>query len=150
MKNILCMLLLFCTVFSFSSCCEQSTADELMESFLSAYGAEGVVYSPSRGEGELGYIDGELFHKIYVLDGEIPFDFAIFLNSHTDKTSECGIFICEDAAERMEIEKMCLERIKLLGADSSFISRSGNVVFYSTMSDKEKSESIWRSVIAKS
>ncbi|MBQ7387053.1 MAG: hypothetical protein IJW03_02685 [Clostridia bacterium] len=145
------LLFLFTLIFTLSlvSCSEERSADELMSEFLESYGAEGIVYSPRRAEGEDGYIDSALFHKIYVLETTLPRDFAIFLNSHTSSDSECGVFICDSTAQRIEIEEMCLERMTLLSSEYSFISRSGNVVFYSTMTDKTRTERIWHSVISR-
>ncbi len=147
MKKTFFLLLLIVCTFTLVSCSDSRSSDELMSDFLSSYGADGVVYSRACAEGEYGYIDSELFHKIYVYEGEMPADFAVFLSSHTDSDSECGIFVCRDAAERIAVEQMCLERIELLVSDNSFISRRGNTVFYSTMSDRARAERIWQSII---
>ena len=84
-------------IFSAVSCQNERGAYELLSSFVHAYRAEGIVYSSYANEGEEGYIDRELFDKIYVHSGRVPDDFSIFLASHTDSYSECGVFNCRDA-----------------------------------------------------
>ena len=79
---------------------------------------------------------------------DFPDNFAIFLNSHADYGSECGVFVCDGGIGISEVEEMCLERIRLLGrgGENSFILREGRVVFYSTMSDGERARGIWRTL----
>lgn len=149
MKKLISLVLSAAILFTLVSCSDDRTADELLSSFLESYGASGAVYSPRRAEWETGYIDSDLFHKIYELDSAAPQDFAIFLNSHTDSDSECAVFVCRDGAERMAVEEMCYERIKLLVTDNGFVARSGNTVFYSTMSDKERAERVWKDTISR-
>ena len=149
MKKLISVIILICVLCSLVSCSDNRTADELMASFLNSYGASGVVYSPGREEWEYGYINDELFHKIYSPDAKIPSDFAIFLSSHTDSDSECAVFICRDGAERMSVEQMCYERISLLATKNGFVARAGNTVFYSTMSDRARAERIWRDIISR-
>ena len=148
MKKIISLVISISILLSLVSCTDNRTADELMSSFLESYGASGAVYGPRRAEWEIGYIDSELFHKIYELESPAPSDFAIFLSSHTDSDSECAVFVCRDSAERMSVEEMCYERIKLLVSDNGFVVRSGNTVFYSTMSDKARAERVWKDTIS--
>ena len=148
MKKILAAFLIAFSTLTLASCKEERSADALLRSFLSVYSAEGVVYSPTVAEGEDGYIDEPLFKKIYLYDGKMPTNFAVFLNSHTDSDSECALFVCRDGTELLAVEEMCLERLRLLTSPSGFIVRSGNTVFYSTMSDKARAERIWRSIIS--
>ena len=148
MRRFFCAFLIVTTLFTFVSCGESRPAFELLSEFVSAYGAEGIIYRSDAAEWEENYIEYDLLKKIYVFYEKFPEDFAIFLNSHTDFGSECGAFVCEDGAEFSRVEEMCLERIKLLGreGDGAFVIREGRVVFYSTMSDGERARKIWKAV----
>lgn len=132
-----------------TSCTQQRDAYGMLNEFITAYGAEGVIYSPCISEGEVGYVQDGLEEKIFVFSGRFPENYAIFLNSRTDKPSECGIFVCEDAAMLAMMEEACLERIKLLGqgGDHTFVKRRGDVVYYSVMQDKERAEALLREII---
>ena len=148
MRRVFCAFLIITTLFSLTSCGESRSAFEMLSEFVSAYGAEGVIYRSDAGEGEEGFLEYDLLKKIYVFYKDFPEEFAIFLNSHADYGSECGVFVCDDSGEASEVSKMCLERIKLLdrGGDGSFVIREGCVVFYSTMSDSERARRVWKSV----
>lgn len=148
MRRVFCAFLLIATLFALVSCGESRPAFEMLSEFVSAYGAEGVIYRSDAFEGEEGFIEYDLLKKIYVFYKDFPEEFAIFLNSHADYGSECGVFVCGDAGEAAEVSEMCLERIKLLdrGGDGSFVIREGSIVFYSTMSDSERARKIWKAV----
>lgn len=146
MRRVFCVFLAVFVTLSFVSCNERRPAFDMLSEFISAYGAEGVIYRSDAKEWESGYIEYDLLKKIYVFYGDFPDEFAIFLNSHADYGSECGVFICNDGADVEYVSEMCLERIRLLGrdGDNSFVTRSGRAVFYSTMSDGERAREIWR------
>lgn len=131
------------------SCSHTRPSDELMAAFIHAYRAEGIIYSPSIPEGEEGYIDDELYDRIYVHSGEHPDDFSIFLASHTDSHSECGVFNCRDSEMLASVEQMCLERVRLLDPERGFVTRSGLTVFYSTMSERERAQRLWAGIIGR-
>lgn len=143
---IFIFVFLFC---SFVSCTRDFSAKSLIDEFLYSYSAEGIVYSPECAEGEDGYVYEGFTDKIYIYEGAFPENFAIFLNSHADYGAECGVFVCEDEDERARVTDMCEERIDILarGSENAFLARSGNVVFYSTMSDRARAEEIWRKII---
>ena len=149
MKRILLLFTVFSLIFSLMGCREERDSYALLSEFISAYGAEGIIYSPSLGEGEDGYIRDGLIEKIYVFSGRFPDNFAVFLNSRPDFGSECGVFVCLGAEQCAMVEEACLERIRLLGRgnDCAFVKRQGNTVFYSTMTDKERAERLWREII---
>ncbi len=149
MKKTVCFLTVIILLFSLSSCRREENAYELISEFVELYRAEGVIYSPTLPEGSVGYIDDSVFFKIYIYYGDAPKNYAVFLNSHIDTSSECGAFVCLGESERAAVLEACSERIRLLtGADSGgLIITSSNIVFYSTMSDKEFTESCWKSVL---
>ncbi len=148
MKKIVALILLI-TLLSLCSCRRERNAKEMLSEFILIYGAEGVIYSPEIPEGNDGYIRDGLIEKIYIFYGAFPENYAIFLNAHTDFSSECGLFICTDAEMIDRVEEMCLERIRLLamGDDRAFVKQSGNVVFYSTMSDRKRAEKVFNEII---
>ena len=133
------------------SCNAEPSAYDMLSEFIAAYGAEGSIYSPGIPEGESGYIPDGLMEKVFMLSGKLPENYAVFLNSRPSSFSECGLFVCEDADMLLRMEESCLERIGLLADanDSAFVKVSGNLVFYSTMSDRERAEKIWRELIRK-
>lgn len=145
MRRVFCFLLIFSMLFSLSSCGESRSAYELLSEFVSVYGAEGIIYRSDAEEWEEGFAEYDLLKKIYLFYKDFPEEFAIFLNSHADYGSECGVFVCRDSSECFEVYEMCLERIKLLDrrGEKSFIVREGRLVFYSTMSDTERARRIW-------
>lgn len=148
-KLISTILLLISFSLLFSSCKRNSDAYKMLNEFILTYGAEGIIYSPKVPEGNDGYIRDGLIEKIYRFHGGFPENFAIFLNTHPDYSSECGIFVCSDVEMRYRVEEMCLERIKLLatGDKRAFVKRSGNIVFYSTMPDRDRAEKIFNEII---
>lgn len=149
MKKIFIVLLCVAFAFSAISCSHERTTVELVTAFIHAYHADGIIYSPTVPEGEDGYIDEELFDRIYVHTGVHPADYSIFLSSHTDSRSECGAFNCRDAEMLASVTQMCEERVRLLDAERGFVVRSGMLVFYSTMSDGERARRIWNGIIGR-
>ena len=149
MKRILLLFTVFSLLFSLNSCEAERDAYMMLTEFISAYGADGIIYSPAISEGENGYIRDGLIEKIYVFSGEFPHNFAVFLNSRPDFGSECGVFVCLGAEQCAMVEEACFERIRLIGRgnDCAFVKRQGNTVFYSTMTDKERAERLWREII---
>ena len=149
MKRLVCVGVLLFTLFSVISCAPSRSATELLCAFVDAYGAEGVIYSPTIPEGDDGYIDRALFDRIYLTRGELPEDFAVLLNSHTDSRAECAVFICRDGAELERVYSMCEERLRLLAVpESSFIIRCGSILFYSTLPEPERARRVWYRVIS--
>ena len=148
-KKCILFSVVFLLIFLLFSCSEDLDADKLLGEFIAAYGAEGVIYSPTVSEGDNGYIDEGFVDRIYVYEGEFPENYAIFLNSHPYFGSECGVFICANDYERELVTEMCEERIELIGRTDgvAFILRSGNVIFYSTFEDREMAEALWRKII---
>ena len=150
MKRITAFIL-FISVLSLllCSCHRERNARQMLNEFIHTYGAEGVIYSPDIPEGSDGYIYDGLINKIYIFHGSVPNNYAIFLNSRADLASECAIFICTDAEMTDRVEEMCLERVRLLvsGDDRAFVKRSGSIVFYSTMPDRERAEKIFNEII---
>ncbi len=149
MKKTIAAILFIAALMSFISCGRERDAYEMLSEFISAYGAEGVIYSPKVPEGDDGYIRDGFIEKVYVFSGRFPDNYAIFLNSRPDFSSECGFFICPDAEMLGMVEEMCLERIRLLaqGDNRAFVRRSGSAVFYSTMQDRERAEKIFSEII---
>lgn len=149
MKRLLIFTLaLVLTLSMLVSCEAEPSSDELLREFISTYGAEGVIYSSECAEGDVGYLPRETLAKIYIYSGRFPENYAIFLNSRAGYGSECGVFVCDDADMRLSVEEMCLERIRLLsGGDNAFVTRSGNIVFYSTMKERGRAEEIFKKII---
>ena len=123
----------------------------MLSEFVSAYGAKGTIYSPEIAEGKEGYIPDGLIEKMYLFSDDFPENYAILINPYTMDFSECGVFICRDADSLSDMEEICLERIRLLsnGEDNAFLKINGNMLFYSTMRDRERAEKIWREIIKK-
>ena len=149
MKKILSIFIIFALLLSLLSCREQRDAYAILSEFVRAYGAEGVIYSPSIPEGERGYMPDGMTEKIYVFCGNLPDNFAVFLNSRADFGAECGVFVCSDATQCDIAEEACLERIGILGrgSENAFVKRTDRVVFYSTLTDKKRAEELWREII---
>ncbi len=149
MKKIILVLLVLSLALTLVSCSSVPSAEEMLADFIDCYGVGGIIYSPNASEGEDGYITDELFLKIYISDGKIPENYAIFLNSHADYGSECAVFVCSGELSVDAAVDMARERISLFPdrRDEAFIIQSGKVVFYSTMQDRARAEDIWRKII---
>ena len=148
MKKIALFLILVMLI-SLVSCEREYLADELISDFVSAYRAEGVIYSYSVMEGELGYVCDGFLERIFVFYGELPRNFALLLNSHADYGAECGVFVCDGIDELEIVSEACLERMRILdkSGEYSLLIRTKNTVFYSTLRDKERAGNIWRQII---
>lgn len=148
-KTIAFILFIAFSFLALYSCERERDAYNMLNEFVTTYGAEGVIYSPKVPEGDDGFIREGLVEKIYVFSGRFPDNYAIFLNSRPDFSSECGLFVCSDAEMLGMVEEMCLERVRLLcqGDDRAFVKRSGSAVFYSTMQDRERAEKIFSEII---
>ena len=150
MKRFLALIILVLFVGSLlCSCGSEADAYGILREFVTAYGVDGVIYSPCIPEGENGYIPDGFVERIYIFSGNFPENYAIFLNSHPSYPSECGVFICDGAESLAATEEMCLERIRLLSGrdDHAFVKVNRMTVFYSTMHDRERAERIWREII---
>lgn len=148
MKRVLSIFTVLILLF-ITSCGTEPNACAMLEEFLAIYSAEGVVYSPSIPEGEHGSLREDTFEKIYVYRGEMPKNCAIFLSSHIDTASECGVFVCQSDTELIAITEACRERMRLLaGEGGGIIISSGSIVFYSTMSEPSVVEACWRRVLS--
>ncbi len=149
MKRLVSLSLVLLLLFSLYSCEQQQDPYLLLDEFVKAYGAEGVIYSPKISEGEAGYIPSGLIEKIYRFYGEFPEDYAILLNSRPEYGGECALFVCEDADMLLSMESVCLERMRLLDSkgEHSFLKIKGNLLFYSTMSDKALAQRLWHEII---
>ena len=149
MKKPVAIILLLATVFLMVCCRAEPDSYGLLIEFVNTYGADGVIYSPIVPEGKDGYIKDGFVETIYLFYGRFPENYAIFLNSRPDFSSECGIFVCSDAEMVDIVEEMCLERIRLLcsGDKRAFVKRNHNVVFYSTLPDRERAEKIFSEII---
>ena len=150
MKKLLSFILILALLTSaFCSCIREMDAYSILYEVVGSCGGEGVIYSPNIAEGNGSYIRDGLLEQIYLFSGDFPEDYAIFLNTHPDFSSECGVFICSDAEMTNMVEEMCIERVRLLcKADPrGFVKRSRNIVFYSTMKDREAVEKIFNETI---
>ena len=151
MRPLSLFIILSLFLASLCSCGSEPDAYEMLCEFVRVYGAEGVVYSPSIPEGKEGYMPSELADRIYRFSGKPPDNFAVLLNSHTDGFYECGVFVSADADSLSSITETCLERVRLLSGagENGFVKVNGRVVFYSTLSDRDRAERIWREIISK-
>ncbi len=134
------LALLFLSLFLLSSCTERQSVTEGLTEFVRAYGAEGIVYSTDFSEGQEGYIDSYLSARLFGNDAA-DFTYAVFLNTHLDYASECGVFSV-GYSERNSAIEICNRRISLLdpAASHSFVRIYPHAVFYSTMQNREKAE----------
>ena len=148
MKNTAIILSVVIFSLMLVSCHAAPSAEDMLTDFMSAYSAEGIVYSSVAREGDVGYLDRDTLTEIYQ-DREIPNEnYAVFLNSRPDYGSECGVFVCKDTEEVRRVTDTLERRLKLLrGEERSLLIRSGNIVFYSTMRDRDTAEKIWRDII---
>lgn len=139
MKRVL--ILLFLSIFLFSGCTEVKDPTAALSDFVSAYGAEGIIYSTEIKEGQEGYISPDTAKTIFGTT-DLPDSYALFLNTHLDYASECGAFLAR--GDLGEVISLCKRRINILDREGkhSFIAIYGDVVFYSTMTDKERAQKI--------
>lgn len=151
MKNFVALFLSALLLFSLSGCGKEPSAEEILKEFVTAYGAEGTIYSPSRERQEAGYIPDGMMEKVYIFSGSFPENYALFLNDHSHKGSECGVFVCSDAEERERVTEMCIERASLVAdsKESVIIIKSGRVIAYSTFEDQKRAKELLGKIIAR-
>ena len=146
MKRLLPLLLII-SLFTYSSCKAEPSAYEILTEFSAAYGAEGIIYSPEVAEGNEGYIQDGLVERVFLFTEGMPGNYAILLNTHLDSPAECGVFVCGDSGEVRACEEIALERVRLLSGEEGFVRRRGRVVYYSTLSDSERAEELFKEII---
>ena len=147
MKRIFAFVLLLCMMMLLNACnTVERSAGELLVRFIDVYGIGGVTYfsdAPSGGE----CMDDELFLAMYGTHIDSENDFAVFLSSSLDHVYEAAVFVTYDSSSELDARKLCSERIALLkkmgfGEDAILLVRRG-VVFYSTLADSARAQSIW-------
>ncbi len=148
-KRIFLFAILIFGVALLSSCGKDISAADFMTDFSSVYPLEGEIYFSEATKEDEGYISDALFRKIYRIDGEIPAEFSIYLNSRPSQGAECGIFKLREGAETEPITEMCLERIKLISGRETkgVVLKSGRYVFYSTLEDSERAKELFYRLI---
>ncbi len=156
-KLLILFLVLSISVLALASCAEQRSALAICREFASAYGVEGVIYSPTVREGEEGYVREGFFESLYGEPQDSVRDYAILLCSDLDSISEVGIFICEsdyDALLVTEMQECRLENIRRVAAsagmsfpEGAFVMRKNKCVVLCAISDAERAERILRRVI---
>ena len=151
MKKIFALILVAFLLFSLVGCKNEPSAEEILTEFVRAYGAEGTVYSPNREMGEEGYVPEGMAERIYLYSGDFPGNYALFLNTHSHKGSECGIFVCSDAQEAEMVSEMCIERANLAAnrKEDVVIIRSGSIIAYSTFEDSERVKELLSKIISR-
>lgn len=149
MKKYIAFLLAFILTFSLCSCQKEYDPYLLLNEFVISYGLCGVVYSPSVAEGKDGFVREGLMERVYRYSGSFPDSYAVMLNSRSDYGGECGVFVCQNADVLYAVEELCLERMRLLDPSgrNSLIIIDGQIIFYSTLQDKNRAERIWREII---
>ncbi len=134
---------------SLVSCERKISAYEFMCAFASEYPLDGVIYHSSMEPYKEGYISKELFKSIYIYSGNVPEDFAVYLNSRPERGGECGVFYAADAEERRALLSMCYERCRLICEKGTepLVLTCENLVFYSTLSDPSRTRQIFDGII---
>ncbi|MBQ1260956.1 MAG: hypothetical protein IIX96_02995 [Clostridia bacterium] len=147
-KRTVIFILCFSILITLSSCSERVSAEELIREFAAAYGTEGVIYTSSAKEGEEGYIDAELYRKLYDSEADFETDFAVMLSEGLDFIYEVGAFVAYDSSSALAALETVLMRIDFLSemgyAEAPVVIRRGNTVLYSTLPDKEGAERIFK------
>ena len=145
-KKTVCALLLAISLFSLYSCSSSPPASTLILEFMSAYGISGTPITSDAPEFSEGYMNEESFLKIFPLDAP-PRDYAILLNRRFTYGEECGFFVIR-GEDKSAVLEMCQERIKLISnGKGGILLHSGDVIFYSTLSDSEKARDIFYTII---
>lgn len=148
-KKIFVFVLALICVFLLFSCEKNISASDFMTDFAAAYPLEGEIYFSEAQKKDEGYISEELFRKIYRIDGEIPEEYAIYLNSRPNQGAECGIFKLRAGSKTEPITEMCLERIRLVSGREAegVVLISDRYVFYSTLADSERAKALFYRLI---
>ena len=149
MKKLFVTFLFLLLILAFIGCKREVSAENILRDFLVSYGTEGIIYTPNKMIHEEGYISEGLLEKVYIYSGELPDNFALFLNQKSFGGFEAGVFICEDEDERASVTEMCYERIDLLTdkEGEGLLIRCRNMIIYTTASDKERAEEILKKII---
>ena len=134
-------LLLFLLLFSLSACAPEASPREKLSEFANANCASGVIYSTEIPEGEEGYIS-PVMERLIFGQSDVGATYAILLNSHIDSPAECGAFLIE--GNRDELIGLVKSRMNLLdpGQERSFMAIYGDILFYSTLADRERAREL--------
>ncbi len=145
----LCIVILIAVCLILSSCSDGISPYELMSRLGREYPVSGVLYHSGVLPHESGYLGEELFKSVYIYSGDMPEDFAVYLNMRPGRGGECGAFSAGDAEVRRTLVSMCYERCRLVAENESdiLVLTSGNLVFYSTLSDPVRARKIFDSII---
>ena len=140
LRRFFSLLVIASILSSLVSCSYECSAYSVLSEFKALYGAEGTVYAFGLPEGDDGYLELELYEKIYDTKGAVSREFAIFLNPRPELGPECAIFVCSGEEERAEALELSVKRMSLIDPEGkcSLLIRAKNIVFYSTLKDKQR------------
>lgn len=129
MRVFLSLFVIISLLFLVCSCALRSESPYvLMDSFMHEYRGTGTVYSTKCREGEVGFITDSVRQQLFTNPSLAPMEYAIYTYSRLDTVTEVGMLTTFGAADRLDISRMCLDRIELL---SGFSEGEGEVIFHS-------------------
>ena len=122
----------------------------IVSDFISEYGISCTLYSSLADEGEDGYIPPELCKQLFTNTDVLPHDYSLVLHSRLDSVFELGVFLSDDASDRLAICDECAGRVKLLESLSEGEGRvliKNNLVIYIFSKDIENALAILERVL---
>lgn len=156
-KRTIALLLALGMLTLLCACGRECDPVAFLNGFRDGYGIEGVLYSPTIPEGEVGYVDEPFYTRLFGADAPRPMRFAILLSPSLTEWYECGIFVCADGYDAIAVGEMCMDRLALVrsiadmtGAASgqrSCVRRYDTVVVYGFLRDIARAERIWKRLL---
>ncbi|MBR2650419.1 MAG: hypothetical protein IKD45_02045 [Clostridia bacterium] len=151
-------LLLIPSLLLLTACRRRSvSASEMMSAFLSEYGIEAVIYTPSIPEGEEGYFSPDMFYTMYSRDTSAVSDFALIMLSRSVSLGECAVFVCYNTYDAIVMSEACQRRLLLFSSASginvecytedAFVKRHGNIVVMCALRDNTAAQRIWSGIL---
>ena len=140
MKKIIAIFLILPCVFLQSCRGKYNETAGVVSDFIREYGISAVPYSSLAKEGDDGFITPELCKQLFTNTDVLPRDYTLVLHSRLDSVFELGVFLSDDASDRLMIAEECGGRVRLLeslteGEGRVFIKN--NLVIYIFSKDVE-------------
>lgn len=150
MKKIISLLMLISCLCLYSCRGEYDKTVGVVSDFIKEYGISCTIYSSLAPEGEDGYISPELCKQLFANTDVLPPDYSLVLHSKLDSVFELGVFLSNDAADRLAILDECAGRVRLLESLTDGEGRvliKNNLVIYIFLKDIENALSILERVL---
>ena len=143
-------LLVFLSLFPFTSCSEKISAEVVLIKFCDEYPISADVYSSLADEGEAGYIDSEMLYALYGTESFPDCEFSLVMYGKVDTVREIGVFVTKKGEDRIELIELITKRINFISSFSGgegFVRKYRGVLVYGFVEDSTYAEELFDRII---